>query len=168
MSKSSCFIPLGSFQSKWYNKYARGSSTFISPNDMPGHILLPAPNGMYSKLFPLKSIELSRNLSGIKLSGSVQYLGSLPIAHALTTILVFTDSLGSNNGTGECSLKVSLTIDFKYLMLVTSASSTLPFLLNTFLTSSCAFFIIPGFLTSSAIAQSIVVADVSPPAVKIS
>ncbi|KAF4346768.1 hypothetical protein G4B88_003641 [Cannabis sativa] len=58
---------------------------------MPGHILLPPPNGMYSKLLPLKSIELSINLSGIKFSGSIQYFGSLPIAQAFTITLVFLD-----------------------------------------------------------------------------
>uniref|UniRef100_A0A6N2MP52 Uncharacterized protein n=1 Tax=Salix viminalis TaxID=40686 RepID=A0A6N2MP52_SALVM len=31
---------------------------------MPGHILFPAPNGMNSKLPPLKSAETSMNLSG--------------------------------------------------------------------------------------------------------
>ncbi|KAF4396069.1 hypothetical protein G4B88_020706 [Cannabis sativa] len=174
ISKSSwLLIPLGSFQSKWYNKNASGSSTLISPNDIPGHILLPAPNGIYSKLFPLKSILLSRNLSGIKLSGSIQYLGSLPIAHALTMILPLIThfsllSLGSNNGEEGCNLRVSFTIDFKYFKSLIPASSTMPFLLNTCLTSSCAFFITLGFLIISAIAQSTIVADVSVPAVKMS
>ncbi|KAF4391216.1 hypothetical protein G4B88_016526 [Cannabis sativa] len=174
ISKSSwLIISLGSFQSKWYNKNASGSSTLISPNDIPGHILLPTPNGIYSKLFPLKSILLSRNLSGIKLSGSVQYLGSLPIAHALTMILPLIThfsllSLGSNNGEEGCNLRVSFTIDFKYFKSLIPVSSTMPFLLNTCLTSSCAFFITLGFLIISAIAQSTIVADVSVPAVKMS
>lgn len=55
---------------------------------MPGHILLPAPKGMYSKLFPSKSMELSSNLSGIKISASYQYWESLPIPHTFTMILV--------------------------------------------------------------------------------
>ncbi|WVY91876.1 hypothetical protein V8G54_037390 [Vigna mungo] len=47
-------------------------------------------------------------------------------------------------------------------------SSTLPFSLNTSLTSSCAFFITLGFLIISAIAQSMVVFTVSNPAKKMS
>ncbi|KAF4391211.1 hypothetical protein G4B88_016521 [Cannabis sativa] len=35
------------------------SSIFAKANDIPGHILLPAPNGMSSKLFPLKVKLLS-------------------------------------------------------------------------------------------------------------
>ncbi|WVZ12916.1 hypothetical protein V8G54_017446 [Vigna mungo] len=42
--------------------------------------------------------------------------------------------------------------------------STPPFILNTSLTSSCAFFITLGSFIISAIAQLMVVADVSPPA----
>jgi hypothetical protein len=68
------------------------------------------------------------NLSGSKLSGSVQYLGSLPVAHAFTTTLVLTGisypfishfslhSLGSNRGAGGCNLRVSLTTSFKYFI----------------------------------------------------
>ncbi|KAF4390188.1 hypothetical protein G4B88_005106 [Cannabis sativa] len=83
----------------------------MRPNDIPGQILLPEPNGMYSKLLPLKSIELSTNLSGIKFSGSIQYFGSLPIAHKFTTTLVFIGSRGA----GGCNLKVSLITDFNSL-----------------------------------------------------
>ncbi|KAF4391217.1 hypothetical protein G4B88_016527 [Cannabis sativa] len=89
MSRSSCFIPLGSFQLKWYSNNARVNSTFTRPSDIPAHILLPAPNGRYSKWLPFESIELLNHLSGIKLSGSVQYLGSLAIAHTLTMARVF-------------------------------------------------------------------------------
>ncbi|KAK9132920.1 hypothetical protein Scep_012448 [Stephania cephalantha] len=53
MSSSYAFIPLGRFQSKWYDSCASGSSILAMPNEMLGHILLPAPNGMCSKLFPL-------------------------------------------------------------------------------------------------------------------
>ncbi|KAF4362235.1 hypothetical protein F8388_008119 [Cannabis sativa] len=70
MSKSLGSIPLGSFQSKWYSNKARESSTLVIPNDMPGHILLPAPNGINSKLLPLKSIELPTNLSALILNSS--------------------------------------------------------------------------------------------------
>ncbi|KAF4391225.1 hypothetical protein G4B88_016535 [Cannabis sativa] len=40
----------------------------MTPYDMPGHILLPPPNGRNSKLLPLKSTEQSTNLSGMKFS----------------------------------------------------------------------------------------------------
>ncbi|KAF4362242.1 hypothetical protein F8388_008126 [Cannabis sativa] len=83
----------------------------MRPNDIPGHILLPAPNGIYSKFPPLNSIELSINLSGIKFSGSIQYFGSLPIAQRFTINLVF---LGTK-APGGCNLKVSLTTDFNSL-----------------------------------------------------
>ncbi|KAK2999718.1 hypothetical protein RJ639_023816 [Escallonia herrerae] len=46
MSNSSCLIPLGSLQSKWYKSFASDSSTMASPNDVPGQILLPEPNGI--------------------------------------------------------------------------------------------------------------------------
>ncbi|WRX20487.1 hypothetical protein QQP08_012974 [Theobroma cacao] len=125
MSKSSQLLPFGSFQSKWYSNCARGSSMLGSANDMPGHILLPAPNGIYSKCVPLKSIGLSKNLSGLKFSASFQYLESLPMAHALTMTLLFASisyplitqfsshSLGTRRGAAGCNLKVSLTIDLK-------------------------------------------------------
>ena len=40
---------------------------------MSGHILLPRPNGMNSKLDTLKSIREPWNLSGRKQSASIQY-----------------------------------------------------------------------------------------------
>jgi len=52
---------------------------------MPGHILPSLHQmGMYSKFVPLKSIGPLTNLSGLKLSASIQYFGSLPIAETLT------------------------------------------------------------------------------------
>ena len=110
-------------------------------NVMPGQILLPAPNGINSKSVPLKSMELLRNLSGLKLSVSPQYLGFLPIAQALIMTLVLEGisypliwhlsllTLGTNNGTGGCNLKVSLMMDFKYTNWCNSVSSTCPFLI---------------------------------------
>lgn len=125
MSRSSGLVPAGSSQSKWYNNWARGSSIFARPNDIPGHILFPAPNGTYWCLFTVKSKELLSNLSGEKLSASFQYPGSLPIAQAFTITSVFMGmryplisvcflhSL-SNKGTGGCNLRVSLITNFKY------------------------------------------------------
>jgi hypothetical protein len=44
-------------------------STEATPNVNPGHPLLPAPNGMNSKSWPLKSTGLPSNLSGRNSSG---------------------------------------------------------------------------------------------------
>lgn len=116
----------------------------------------------------------------MKLSGSVQYSGSLPIAHALTMSVALVGIsnplishfslhyLGSSIGTGGCNRSVSLITSFKNFISSMPDSSTFPFLLKTSLTSICAFFISFGFFIISHIAQSIVVADVSLPAVKMS
>ncbi|KAF7836087.1 Cytochrome P450 [Senna tora] len=123
---------------------ARGSSTLVNANEIPGHILLPDPKGMYSKLVPVKSRDVSWNLSGMKLSASYHSLGSLASAHALIMTLVFLGmiyppmlqgslhSLGSNKG------------------------------------AACAFSPTLGFLISSDIVHSITVAEVSVPALKMS
>ncbi|KAF7806017.1 hypothetical protein G2W53_038178 [Senna tora] len=42
------------------------SNSFPAANAVPGHPLLPAPNGISSKSCPLKSIELFKNLSAIE------------------------------------------------------------------------------------------------------
>ncbi|CAN1329228.1 hypothetical protein LINPERPRIM_LOCUS34601 [Linum perenne] len=39
----------GSLQLKWKNKFARVSLTITIANEIPGQILLPAPNGVNSK-----------------------------------------------------------------------------------------------------------------------
>ncbi|KAK2377524.1 cytochrome P450 71D10 [Trifolium repens] len=85
-------------------------------NAMPGHILLPAPNGMYSKSTPLKSIDVLRNLLGLKLSASS--INNDP-CFSWDIVLIYLAhlsllSLGANNGAGGCSLNVSLMTDFKY------------------------------------------------------
>ena len=88
MSISSGLISLGSFQLKWYSNWERTSSMVARAKDMPGHILLPPPNGMNSKFAPLKSIWEPWNLSGWKQSASLQYSVSLPMVHALIITLV--------------------------------------------------------------------------------
>jgi hypothetical protein len=62
-------------------------------------------------------------------------------------------------GAGGCNLRVSLTTSFKYFISSKPGSSTLPFLLNTSLTSAYAFFITLGFFIIFDIAQFRVVAD---------
>ena len=69
MSSSSCFIPLGSFLIKMIKQV--------------GKWIL---NGIYSRYVSFVN-ELLKHFSGFKLSASLQYLGFLPIAQALITIL---------------------------------------------------------------------------------
>ncbi|KAK3012794.1 hypothetical protein RJ639_008021 [Escallonia herrerae] len=52
ISNSSGLIPSGRFQSNLFSNKARESSIDAAANAMPGHILLPAPKGINSKLFP--------------------------------------------------------------------------------------------------------------------
>ncbi|KAL5700401.1 hypothetical protein ACHQM5_025846 [Ranunculus cassubicifolius] len=61
---SSLIIPLGKPQSKQYRRFASPNSIIATPMLIAGHILLPDPNGKNSKSWPLKSMELSINLSG--------------------------------------------------------------------------------------------------------
>ena len=41
--------PRGSFQLKWWSSRAKGSSILAKPKEIPGQILLPAPNDKSSK-----------------------------------------------------------------------------------------------------------------------
>ncbi|WVZ23981.1 hypothetical protein V8G54_002525 [Vigna mungo] len=100
-------------------------NTNLMANGKPGHILLPPPNGVSSKLLPLKSISDSKNLSGQNNLGFSHKSGSLPMAHTLiNTCAPFgmlypcisnstSAFLGSKSGTAGCSLKVSFTIACK-------------------------------------------------------
>nr|GMD10246.1 RNA polymerase, subunit H/Rpb5, conserved site-containing protein [Ipomoea batatas] len=107
MSSSSASIPSGSFQSKWNSSLASGTSTLTSPNNIPGHILRPAPNGMNSKCFPRKSAEESRrNLSGSNDSAFSQCSESLPIAHAFTITLVLA-GISRDCLTSACALSIT-------------------------------------------------------------
>ncbi|WVZ67352.1 hypothetical protein U9M48_016441 [Paspalum notatum var. saurae] len=84
---------------------------FASAKAMAGHILLPAPKGMYSKS------GACSNRSGLNSSGWSQYVGSLPIHHAFTKTSApcgtsnpdmlqrSVHSLGISRGVGACSLK---------------------------------------------------------------
>nr|GMD82324.1 hypothetical protein Iba_chr13fCG6970 [Ipomoea batatas] len=46
MSKSLGLTPSGSSQLKWYSKPAKEWAMLVEANEIPGHILLPAPNGL--------------------------------------------------------------------------------------------------------------------------
>ncbi|KAF7838266.1 RNA polymerase, subunit H/Rpb5, conserved site-containing protein [Senna tora] len=116
----------GSFHSNQFKRLARTYSTDAIPNAIPGHLLLPMPNGINSKSWPLKSISLFSNLSGTNSSALSQTSGSLCIAHALMYTLVFGGmsypliftvdlvSLGAKRGAGGCNLNVSFTTHSKH------------------------------------------------------
>lgn len=180
MSKASCFIPLGSFQSKWYNNITSGKLNIGTAESYSRHIHRPEPNAMYSKLFTWKFIEESRNLSRIKLSGSVQYFGSLPMAYAsimslaldgISNQLILRFSLhsfGNHTEPGGCNLRVSLITSFRNCNSSMPVSSTFPFLLKTSLTSPWTLFGTLGFFIISDSALSMAMADESVPAAKMS
>ncbi|KAA3463201.1 rhodanese-like domain-containing protein 11, chloroplastic isoform X2 [Gossypium australe] len=69
MSKSISFAPPGNDQSNLCTRFAKRSSFIAIANKIPGQILLPELNGISSKCCPLKSMELSKNLSGRNSSG---------------------------------------------------------------------------------------------------
>ncbi|GAB4848500.1 hypothetical protein Ancab_003205 [Ancistrocladus abbreviatus] len=88
MLSSLGFIPSGNSHVKQCTKLATVISSAYNPSCIPGQDLLPDPNGMNSKLLPLKSGALwFKNLEGLKLSGSVHESLSRPMAHALIMTL---------------------------------------------------------------------------------
>ena len=64
MSKSSPFAPWGNAQSNLCTRFVNKRSLVAIANVIPGHPLLPAPNGINWKSRPLKSIVEFKNLSG--------------------------------------------------------------------------------------------------------
>ncbi|KAK9184708.1 hypothetical protein WN943_025059 [Citrus x changshan-huyou] len=93
-------------------------------NDKPGQIRRPAPKGISSKFWPLKSTSDPKNLSGIKEQGLSHILSSLPIAHTLTkacapfgttkpAISMSSETLrGTNKGTvGSSAIAHSIVIE---------------------------------------------------------
>ena len=117
MSMSSGLISSGSFQAKWRRREANIKCTILLANGNPGHILLPAPNGMSSKSRPLKSMSCTKNLSGINTFGFCHTLESRPIAHTFISICAFLGTMkplistfvsalwGTRKGTGLCNSK---------------------------------------------------------------
>ncbi|WVY98186.1 hypothetical protein V8G54_030337 [Vigna mungo] len=120
------------------------------------------------------------NLSGLNSRASSQTLGSLPIDHKFTSNHVFSrisypqTSIFSDDslpiiGVVGCSLRVSFTMLRMYGRLTISDSPiTLLLFPVTVSISSLAFSITLGFLINSASAHSIVIADVSVPAINMS
>ena len=91
MEMSARAVPSGSFQSKDLSRLARMRCTILDASGSPGHIRRPAPKGINSMWFPLKSTS-PVNLSGRKTSASEpQAEGVRPMAQALINIL---DSAG--------------------------------------------------------------------------
>jgi hypothetical protein len=79
--------------SKACNKVASVSCITCNANEVPGHPLLPAPNGNNSKCWPLTSIPLwvVKNLSGQNSFGSDQTCGSQWIFAKLTRSRVLAE-----------------------------------------------------------------------------
>ncbi|PRQ17923.1 hypothetical protein RchiOBHm_Chr7g0200261 [Rosa chinensis] len=117
--------PPSSFQTKEWIREPNIKCNILIANGKPGHILLPAPNGISSKFRPLTSSSDPKNLSGLNESGSSHILGSLPMAHALTSTcapfgtvepsISTSDSAfrGSSKGTAGCIRNVSLIMACK-------------------------------------------------------
>ena len=76
-------------------------------------------------------------------------------------------SLGSSNGVGGCTRHVYFITNLKYFNSRILVSSTYPFSSKILLTSIRTFSISIGFFTSSDITQSIIVDEVSLPALNI-
>ncbi|URE09025.1 hypothetical protein MUK42_27901 [Musa troglodytarum] len=85
-SWASSFISRWELPIKAVDKASQESSMLFKPNDIPGHILLPALKGKNSKLVPLKSTMefLLSNLSGSNSVALSQCRGSLPKAQTFT------------------------------------------------------------------------------------
>lgn len=110
--QSSILIPGGNFQSKRCSKFARASSLNGMAKFIPGHPLLPTPNGINTKLFPFKSIELFKNLSGRNSNGMFPVLRVCCYRLCIKSTLVpegisysptlqsSVVSLGTSNGAG--------------------------------------------------------------------
>ncbi|KAJ0887686.1 hypothetical protein HanRHA438_Chr09g0393721 [Helianthus annuus] len=142
----------------------------------PGHILLPAPNGIRSKSLPRKSNPDFKNLCGLNSSESSHTVGSRPMAQAFTSTCVpfgmvyplsctsFTTFRGISKGTGGCNRKVSFTMHDKYGSLKTSFSFTILALPITSSSSSLALLMVSGLRSTSTIAHSNVFEVVSVPA----
>ena len=140
--------PSSTFQSKKLMSEPKIKCSILIANGSPGHILLPPPNGITSKLRPLTSISDPINLSGSNDSGFSQTLESLPIAHVFTrscaSLGIVKPAIstsccalrGSNNGTTGCNRKASFTTACRYGSLGMSASSTGLFFPKTPLISS--------------------------------
>lgn len=58
----------------------------LKANDIPGHILSPAPNNIISKFLPIVSMPRPKNLYGLNRSAFSQMIESLSIAQLFTRI----------------------------------------------------------------------------------
>nr|GLL18031.1 hypothetical protein CR513_53784 [Ipomoea trifida] len=120
--------------------------------------------------------SLPKNRSGRNSDGLSQYCGSLPIAHAFTSTWLFFGTVypnitvsfsalyGNSNGAAGWSLIVSFTTACRYGSFSKSDSLTGLALPIASRISSLTFRSISGLWRSSAIPHSVVIADVSLPA----
>ena len=147
---------------------------------MPGQDLLPAPKGINSKSFPLKSLAPgSKNLEGLNAFGSSHAVLSRPIAHVLITTgqqagikypanMVSLAVSWKTRGIGGWRRRVSLSVHLRYVRFSRSESWTLRHKPTTFESSAWTFLSSSGFFISSVIAHSITEATVSVPPIIIS
>nr|GMD76755.1 hypothetical protein Iba_chr13bCG13240 [Ipomoea batatas]GMD78322.1 hypothetical protein Iba_chr13cCG11880 [Ipomoea batatas] len=80
---------------KWYSKPAKEWAMLVLANEIPGHILLPAPNGL---------VAIAQALMMTLVLGGIMY--SPIFASSML-------SLGSISGNGVWSLRVSFTTSFR-------------------------------------------------------
>ena len=165
-------VPGGSFQLKDWRIEANIKWIIRMANGMPGHILRPAPNGIYAKSRPLESKLEFKNLSGENEEGSSQCLGSLPMAQTFTSTWVFFGTTkpcnstsflalwGKRRGAAGWSLIVSFTTAWRYGRRSMSDSCICRSAPMVPMISFLALSRTSGFRSSSAIAHSVVIADV--------
>nr|GMD74843.1 hypothetical protein Iba_chr13aCG9180 [Ipomoea batatas] len=92
MSKSLGLTPSGSSQLKWYSKPAKEWAMLVLANEIPGHILLPAPNGL---------VAISQALMMTLVLGGIMYS---PIFDSSML------SLGTISGNGVWSLRLMVQL----------------------------------------------------------
>jgi len=175
------FPSLPIFQSKHCTIAATAVFIKMKASAVPGHPLLPPPNGTKLNFILLPSLKSSccscKNLSGRNSSGWSQESGSLIMAYKLIATAVFggtskpfilqcwRHSLVVIGAVGW-SLSVSFTTACKYGMLPTSDSSTSLPLPVTNSISFLTFWKASGWFMSSAIAHCVASAEVPVPAMK--
>ncbi|CAA0384771.1 unnamed protein product [Arabidopsis thaliana] len=74
------------YHSKEYISEASMRGAILKANDIPGHILSPAPNNIISKFLPIVSMPRPKNLYGLNRSAFSQMIESLSIAQLFTRI----------------------------------------------------------------------------------
>ncbi|CAN1335786.1 hypothetical protein LINPERPRIM_LOCUS36888, partial [Linum perenne] len=163
-------------QTRFATKYSKCSKA----NPYPGHILLPAPNGIILiSLLPVISNDAPTNLSGLNDIGSSHTFGSHPISATMKFTLAFfgityspsfassVTACGNTKCPGGCRRSPSNTTAFRYGSLFSSSSPISPPRSPiTDLISSTSLSWIWGCFTKFAIIHCNAVAVVSVPPIR--